>query len=144
MLKLKIVRGGNMYIDSKNQSHEVALRKANLKIQSEINQPPSKSPQINIPEVDIPWVGVLSFIAMSWASIFLILSKLLNAGQNQDMLTAHLFHTLPCRTCKFFCNNHYLKCAVHPDIVMTEQARNCSDYCPKSGNNYSKNLETRK
>ena len=35
---------------------------------------------------------------------------------------------MPCRTCRFFANNHYLKCAVQPSIVLTKQALNCSDY----------------
>ena len=35
----------------------------------------------------------------------------------------------PCRNCKFFDDNSYLNCAVHPSIVLTKQAVNCSDYC---------------
>ncbi|KYC43709.1 hypothetical protein WA1_00640 [Scytonema hofmannii PCC 7110] len=35
---------------------------------------------------------------------------------------------LPCKKCYFFSANKYLPCAVNPTIVMTEEARNCSDY----------------
>ncbi len=35
----------------------------------------------------------------------------------------------PCTNCRFFDNNHYLKCAVHPELVLTKEALNCSDYC---------------
>ena len=35
----------------------------------------------------------------------------------------------PCTNCRFFDKNHYLKCAVHPEIVLTKQALDCSDYC---------------
>jgi uncharacterized protein HemX len=39
---------------------------------------------------------------------------------------------VPCRKCQFFVeNNPYLKCAVNPYTVLTKDAVNCSDYCPK-------------
>jgi hypothetical protein len=38
---------------------------------------------------------------------------------------------LPCQTCRFFSRNQHLRCAVHPSIVLTEQALNCPDYCPQ-------------
>ncbi|MEH2131729.1 MAG: hypothetical protein V7K86_14075 [Nostoc sp.] len=46
--------------------------------------------------------------------------------------TLNCFHQLPCRSCRFFTNNHYLYCTVHPSIVLTEQALDCSDYCSLS------------
>lgn len=39
---------------------------------------------------------------------------------------------IACRQCQFFSKNHYLKCAVHPDTVLTKEARNCRDYQEKS------------
>ena len=39
---------------------------------------------------------------------------------------------VPCKKCQFFVDNNYLRCAVHPSIVLTKQSLNCSDYCPKS------------
>lgn len=40
----------------------------------------------------------------------------------------------PCRNCKYFTNNAYLKCAVRPKTAMTEEAINCPDYCSKTQN----------
>ncbi|MUG91388.1 hypothetical protein F7734_02335 [Scytonema sp. UIC 10036] len=37
-------------------------------------------------------------------------------------------YDLPCSKCYFFSKNHYLPCAVNPTIVMSEEAKNCSDY----------------
>ncbi|MCU0549953.1 MAG: hypothetical protein MUC48_11450 [Leptolyngbya sp. Prado105] len=37
---------------------------------------------------------------------------------------------MPCRSCQFFSNNGYLKCAVNPSIALTKSAIDCSDYCP--------------
>jgi len=33
-----------------------------------------------------------------------------------------------CRSCRFYASNLYLKCAVHPSIVLTRQANKCLDY----------------
>ena len=39
---------------------------------------------------------------------------------------------IACRQCQFFDNNHYLKCAVHPDQVLKKEARDCLDYQEKN------------
>ena len=35
-----------------------------------------------------------------------------------------------CRQCQYVSNNNYLKCALHPATVFTEQAVDCKDYHP--------------
>ncbi|MCW5316610.1 hypothetical protein GTQ43_23160 [Nostoc sp. KVJ3] len=37
----------------------------------------------------------------------------------------------PCKSCQFFNNNSYLKCAVNPATALTKEAINCSDYSAK-------------
>ncbi len=39
---------------------------------------------------------------------------------------------ITCYQCHFFNNNHYLKCAVHPDKVLKKEAQDCVDYQEKS------------
>ncbi len=39
---------------------------------------------------------------------------------------------ITCVHCQYFNNNHYLKCALHPVTVLTEQASDCNDYGPSS------------
>lgn len=46
---------------------------------------------------------------------------------NQE-ITSRSSGQVPCRTCRFFTNNPYLKCAVHPSIALTKQAIDCTDY----------------
>lgn len=46
----------------------------------------------------------------------------------------HLFsfkyrHKILCHRCRYFSNNAYLKCALHPVTVLTKQVVNCTDYC---------------
>ena len=42
------------------------------------------------------------------------------------------FFQSPCRKCQFFDENNYLNCAVHPSVVLTNQAVNCPDYDDKT------------
>jgi hypothetical protein len=44
---------------------------------------------------------------------------------NQTRIPAQ---TLPCKSCHFYTHHPYLKCAVRPDIAMTAEAIDCSDY----------------
>ena len=37
-----------------------------------------------------------------------------------------------CTKCRFFNNNSYLKCAVHPSEVLKKEAQKCLDYQPKT------------
>jgi hypothetical protein len=34
-----------------------------------------------------------------------------------------------CPGCRYFSNNHYLRCALQPTIVMTDRSIDCHDYC---------------
>lgn len=42
------------------------------------------------------------------------------------------YYRVPCKNCRFFTNNPYLKCAVNPSLTLTPQAINCSDYSSKT------------
>jgi len=59
--------------------------------------------------------------------IFLRLSNSRKILKNRST-TLQYFSQIPCRTCRFFINNQYLKCAVHPSTVLKQQAINCPDY----------------
>lgn len=46
----------------------------------------------------------------------------------------------PCRSCRFFSgNNSHLKCAVHPNQVLTGEAKHCPDYWPRHGSRFISN-----
>ena len=50
-------------------------------------------------------------------------------GFCQDILAvAKTMHQIPCARCRYFTNDHRLKCPVHPQIANTEGAINCRDY----------------
>jgi hypothetical protein len=44
---------------------------------------------------------------------------------------------IPCSKCRFFTSNPRLKCAVHPEKVMTARAVNCSDQWLRTSDQFS-------
>ena len=116
----------------------------NVTLDSNLNQR-SHSEQGNIsngltfPEIAICVGGSLGFI-VAWVVFFLMLSKLRTVVDNKIVFTINSLNKLPCQNCEFFCSNNYLKCAVQPSMVMTEAAKNCSDYSPKNNKSSRKNF----
>lgn len=55
--------------------------------------------------------------------IWSLISSVLDA-----VARAKQMHQIPCTNCRFFTNNHSLKCTVNPCIANTESAIECSDY----------------
>ena len=72
------------------------------------------------------WMAALYLV--SWI-LLEVVQKLITIKQRSVPLLP-IFPS-PCRNCKFFDDNSYLNCAVHPSIVLTKQAVDCSDYCDK-------------
>lgn len=71
-------------------------------------------------------------LLLSWVFFFLILQKIRNLLDEKMVFTVKSLHKVPCKNCRFYSNNHYLKCAVQPSIVMSEEAKDCSEYSPKN------------
>lgn len=125
-----------MYFDRNSQPH--------LAVDSNLNQR-SHSEQGNInngltvPEIATCVGGSFGFI-VAWVVFFLMLSKLRTVVDNKIVFSINSLNKLPCQNCEFFCSNNYLKCAVQPSMVMTEEAKNCSDYSPKNSKSSRKNF----
>ncbi|PZV07476.1 MAG: hypothetical protein DCF32_07215 [Leptolyngbya sp.] len=41
---------------------------------------------------------------------------------------ATVMHKIPCADCRYFTNDHRLKCPVHPQIALSELAIDCNDF----------------
>lgn len=72
----------------------------------------------------------LGIVLLSCIICFIMLSKSWAATQEdlEDIIESSSFSQSPCRKCRFFSNNPFLKCTVHPTIVLTKEANNCTDY----------------
>lgn len=118
-----------MYVEQILQKNLEVDKTFNYLTQSE-----SKSEYIPQEGLDVSDLAIaltpLSFVFI-WAMILLILQKVRSNLDNKISFSINSVHQVPCKNCKFFANNHYLKCAVKPDIVLTEEAINCAEYCPK-------------
>lgn len=119
-----------LYILDKKNLNLVPSSKAKLII---VN-PTVTKPDLKKPERAITPDGALFFTplcSMMFLAFFIL--KLLDVWKiaRAKITTLNCFHQLPCRNCRFFTNNHHLYCTVHPSIVLTEQALDCSDYCLK-------------
>lgn len=64
--------------------------------------------------------------------LFLMISKLRTVAIERMVVTKNSLHQVRCQNCQFFSNNRYLKCAVQPSIVLTKEAKNCTDYSPNN------------
>lgn len=76
----------------------------------------------------------LGIVLLSCIICFIMLSKSWAATQEdlEDIVEIANFVQSPCRKCRFFSNNLYLKCAVHPITVLTKEANECPDYNPQN------------
>lgn len=106
--------------------------------QSEVKQEQANPDGLNVTDLVIS-LSPLSFV-FSWAIFLVILRKLRTNLDNKMVFSINSLQKVPCKNCRFFSNNHYLKCAVKPDIVLTEEAINCHEYSPKKGKFPPKNF----
>lgn len=85
-------------------------------------------PQTTItPHTPQVFASICSIIVCSIAvSVFLLRVRKFRLN---DKLSSNWLRKVPCRNCRYFKDNRYLNCAVHPSTVLTEQALNCPDYC---------------
>ncbi|TVP62020.1 MAG: hypothetical protein EA343_12485 [Nodularia sp. (in: Bacteria)] len=105
---------------------------------SEVKQEQMQSDGLDMHDIAL----TLSPIALlfSWVIFFLILQKVRTFLDNKMVFSVQGLHKVPCKNCRFYSNNHYLKCAVQPSIVLTEEAKDCSEYSPKNGKFTPNNL----
>ncbi|MBN3908135.1 MAG: hypothetical protein HWQ35_16780 [Nostoc sp. NMS1] len=93
--------------------------------------------ELSIPDIAIS-LSPVGFL-IGWIVFFLILQKIRAFLDEKMVISINGLHKLPCKNCRFYSNNHYLKCAVNPSIVLTEEAINCSEYSPNNKKSSSKN-----
>ncbi|MGM3305334.1 hypothetical protein ACSQ6I_04980 [Anabaena sp. WFMT] len=120
-----------MYVEQILQQKVADKRSFHQLTHSESKQEYVQQQPLNISDLAIA-LSPLSFVFI-WAIFLFILQKIRSNLDNKIAFSINSVHQVPCKNCKFFSNNHYLKCAVKPDIVLTEEAINCSEYCPKKG-----------
>lgn len=120
-----------MYLQTILLQNLAADSNLNQTTETEVNQHQTHPSGVTIPDIAASVGSSIGFF-MAWLAFFVMLSKLRSVVDNKRVLPTNNSHKLPCQNCEFFCSNNYLKCAVQPAIVMTEEAKDCSDYSPKA------------
>jgi hypothetical protein len=86
----------------------------------------------------VPWEAMASLILLSTIGV-LIYACIPKRKQHSSKVTLPI--TIKCFSCQYFNDNHYIECALHPLIVMTEQVVDCKDYYPKAESNRAEKLK---
>lgn len=77
-----------------------------------------------------PYLVPICF-CLTWGLIILFFLTL-GSAVKEGVANAKRMHQIPCTDCRFFTNDYRLKCTVHPSIANSEEAIDCSDYCPRN------------
>jgi hypothetical protein len=77
-----------------------------------------------------PLLAPVCFVT-AWALVVLVLWSIWTAVRD-GTATVKRLHQIPCANCQFFTDDYILKCTVHPTSALTEEAINCSDFCPQN------------
>ena len=83
-----------------------------------------------LPALDAAFLIIISLVMFSGivAAIYACIPK-----RKQHSIIFKPRSKVLCHRCRYFSSgNPYLKCALHPITVLTEQAVDCTDYCPNS------------
>jgi hypothetical protein len=126
-----------MYQDPILQKNVLANNNLYQVVKSEEKNEQAQTHELTIPDIAVS-LSPVGFI-IGWIAFFVIMQKIRAFLDNKMAFSIKRLHTLPCKNCRFYSNNHYLKCAVNPSIVLTEEAMNCSEYSPSNKKKSSKN-----
>ncbi|MEH2415725.1 hypothetical protein [Nostoc sp.] len=104
---------------------------------SEAKKEQTQTHELTIDDIAI-YLSPAAFL-IGWVGFFLILRKFQAFLDAKMVFSIKELHKVPCKNCHFYSHNHYLKCAVNPSIVLTEEAMNCSEYSPSNKKKSSEN-----
>ncbi|MDZ8188033.1 MAG: hypothetical protein RMX96_24670 [Nostoc sp. ChiSLP02] len=105
-------------------------------IQNEIKKEQAPSNQLTIPDIAVS-LSPLGFI-IGWLGFLIVIQKIRSFLDYKMVFPIRTPHKVPCKNCQFYSNNNYLKCAVQPSLVLTEEAKNCPEYSPTNSKSCSK------
>jgi hypothetical protein len=78
--------------------------------------------------------GILGFslaFILSWMVVCITILRKRKVARNEVITALKCEEQVYCKSCRFFSNNPYLKCALHPSIALTKEAKDCADYALK-------------
>lgn len=128
-------------MQTSNFLNQEAVEQSNFK-RVEIIEVESKSaPLTQLPTRTVTdFKGGFLFVSV----VFVVIASVLSCvkgfkfpkGLSNKLNTIKRSHRIPCSTCRFYNNDPFLKCAVHPSKVLSEEACDCPDYCLRDNNKF--------
>lgn len=76
----------------------------------------------------ILFLAPICFIGVCASIVFLL--SFFGKSSQKTKVTIKPLQPIPCRKCRYYNHNQYIQCAVHPSLVLTKEALNCSEYYP--------------
>ncbi|WOD38771.1 hypothetical protein [Nodosilinea sp. E11] len=64
---------------------------------------------------------------LAWCLVGLTVWNLV-AAVRAGVSRATVMHQIPCADCRYFTNDHRLKCPIHPKVALSELAIDCADF----------------
>ncbi|MGK7927198.1 MAG: hypothetical protein AB4290_18465 [Spirulina sp.] len=86
-----------------------------------------------------PILVPLCFI-MAWGLTIAAILGIFSAVRDA-IARSRKMHAIPCTNCRFFINDHRLKCTIQPFIANTEEAIQCRDFKAKKNFSYTAKIE---
>ncbi|MBD2195272.1 MULTISPECIES: hypothetical protein [Calothrix] len=123
------------------QKNAIANQNIAQETRNDVKSEPQKPAPFSIPDVAISVTPLA--VLITWLGFFILLRKYQTSRDNKKGFIIQTLRKVPCKNCQFYANNHYLKCAVQPSLVMTEEAKNCSEYSPSTNKSSSKDFFNR-
>lgn len=116
-----------------NHPNQMLVTTSNQKTQRQVQVQESVTNQAEIYETIITQGGGIIAFIFFWAGFLIWASKRLKSVSDEQLdLCTKSLPNHRCTQCQYFAKNHFLNCAVQPSLVLTDEANNCSDYCPKN------------
>ena len=69
------------------------------------------------------WVCFLA----AWTIVLLVVWNIWTVIRDITKVSREM-HKIPCANCQFYTGSYYLKCSIHPQSALTEEAIGCLDY----------------
>ncbi|MES1024631.1 hypothetical protein ABN584_17205 [Gloeocapsa sp. BRSZ] len=114
-----------------NQKSFIAERNFSNSTYVEVAQNRPSSNQVSVPNNAVSFWGPLSLVT-GGAICLTMLFKFRKNKQSDIVVDLQQLNKIPCSNCRYFSSNPYLKCAVNPKIALTQEAIDCTEYCPQA------------
>lgn len=95
-----------------------------------------------LPSADF-WIALTIGATAMLTTLVVVELSTVKAVLRHTFWTKRSSKKIPCTKCRYFSDNFYLKCTVHPMDVLTERAIECRDYCAFNTEKVKKEPEKR-